>query len=167
MIETSHLLYGVGAIAAIGLVITLMIFAKRRARAVEHPQQEQEIEAAVSQDAAMAELAIPEEQAAVRADATLSDSGAFAIHELIDMLVRSGDLDTAEKWASNALRSQPDHVEVAVKLAGIYHQRKKRNDFFAVVSEHIIRHRDDIDTGEWRKIEGMMSDFSTAENARK
>ena len=167
MIETNHLLYGVAALAAISLVIILVIFVKRRARPVEHPQREQEIKASVSQDAATAELAIPEEEAAVRADAALSDSGAFAIHELIDMLVRSGDLDTAEKWASNALRSQPDHVEVAVKLAAIYHQRKKRNEFFAIVSEHIITHRDDIDTGEWRKIEGMMSDFSAAENARE
>ena len=167
MIETDDLLYAVGALAAISLVIILMIFAKRRARAVEHPQREQEIEASVSQDAAMAELALSEEQAAIRADAALSDSGASAIHELVDMLVRSGDLDAAEKWASNALRSQPDHVEVAVKLAAIYHQRKKRNEFFTIVSEHIIRHRDDLDTGEWRKIEGMMSDFSTAENARK
>jgi thioredoxin-like negative regulator of GroEL len=167
MLETDHLLYGVGAIATISLVISLMIFAKRRARTVEHPQREQEIEASVSQDAAMAELALSEEQAAIREDAALSDSGAFAIHELVDMLVRSGDLDSAEKWASNALRSQPDHVEVAVTLAGIYHQRKKRNEFFAIVSEHIIRHRDDIDTDEWRKIERMMSDFSTAENARE
>ena len=126
MSETSHLLYGVGAIVAIGLVVFLMLFVKRRASAGEHPQRRQKNEVAAS-------------QITVREDAALSDSGAFAIDELVDLLVKSGDHDLAEKWASNALRSQPDHVEVAVKLAGIYHQRNKRNEFFAILNEHIIK----------------------------
>jgi thioredoxin-like negative regulator of GroEL len=167
MIETEHLLYGLGGIVASGLVIILVMLALRSSRAKRHRKRETELKASVSLKAAMTELALTEEEAAARGNASLSDSGAFAIHALVDTLVRAGDLDAAEIWASNALRTDPDHVEVALKLAGIYHRRQKRSEFFEILSKHVIKRRNDIDAGEWRKIEAMVADFSSAQNAQR
>ena len=164
MIETEHLMYGLAAIGGVGLLLVFIILIRRRSRQETHHKRERELRASVSQKAAMSELAISDAEASAREDSSLSDSGAFAIDELVDTLIRAGDLDAAETWASNALRTDPDHISVAVKLAQIYHKRQKRNEFFSILSKHVITRKNDIDAGEWRRIEGMVSDFSTPES---
>ena len=162
MPSVEHLIIGLTLITSIGLALAFGLFVWRKFQESRELDEELALKATVSHKAAMSELALSSAAEPVpRDEDQLTDSGVFAIHELLDKLIQNGELDSAEIWAANMLRSNPNHTEVALKLASIYHQRQQRADFFSVLSRHVISRQDDIATGEWHNLERMMSDFSS------
>lgn len=90
----------------------------------------------------------------------LSESAVFAIEEMLSSLISRGDLEEAETWAENTLRTNPNHLRVAVRHAEIHHRRGERKDFFAVLSQYVIARRDELGAETWGRLEGMLHDFS-------
>lgn len=64
----------------------------------------------------------------------LTDSGVIPVVEMIEALAGSGNYAEAEKWALNAIKTQPHRLEIPLKLAEVYYRAGRKNAFVAVAS---------------------------------
>lgn len=163
MIETQHLFAGLILIAGAAAVITLTVFLFERLTASKERRRADEQIARIAQKAAVPELAFQEETTEptnLSGEGPLSDSAIFAIEEMLATLISRGDLESAENWAENTLRTNPGHLRVAVQLAEIHHQRGERKAFFDVLSQYVIARRDELGAETWGRLESMLHDFS-------
>lgn len=170
MIETQHLFTGLILIGGAAAVIALTVFVFERLSASRERRRSDAQIARIAQKAAVSELAFrddnEEEPSSMADNERLSDSAVFAIEEMLVTLISRGDLEAAETWAENTLRTNPDHLRVAVRLAEIHHQRGERKDFFEVLSQYVIARRDELGAETWGRLESMLHDFSrSASNA--
>ena len=172
MIDTQHLFAGLILIAGAAAVITLTVYLFERFSAARDRRQADDQIARIAQKAAVSELAFKDsaeevaEPASMADDEPLSESAMYAIDEMLSALISRGDLDSAEVWAENTLRTNPEHLPVAVRLAEIHHQRGDRKDFFEVLSQYVIARRDELGAETWGRLENMLIDFSqSASNA--
>jgi thioredoxin-like negative regulator of GroEL len=161
---------GLILIAGTAVMIALTVFLFERLSASRDRRHADDQIARIAKKAAVSELAIEDrttESSNPGGPDRLSDSAVFAIEELLATLISRGDLEAAETWAENTLRTNPEHVRVAVQLAEIHHQRGERKDFFDVLSQHIIARRDELGAETWGRLESMLHDFSqSASRAR-
>ncbi len=164
MVDSQHLFAGLILIAGAAAVIALTVYLFERFAAARERQRSRAQIDRIARKAAVSDLAFTEtsqEPASItEEEQPLSDSAVFAIEEMLAVLIDRGDLDAAEVWAENTLRTNPDHVRVAVRLAEIHHHRGERKDFFDVLSHYVIARRDELGAETWSRIQEMLGDFS-------
>lgn len=64
----------------------------------------------------------------------LTDSGVFSVLQMMDALMSGGNLEEAEEWALHAIKTQPNRLDVPLKLAEIYHQAGRKSAYVAIVN---------------------------------
>lgn len=116
------------------LAVLWMAARRRRMRHAENPIDvltEREAREQVSRKAAESAESVAWARDGVR---NLTDSGIFPVVEMIDALAGSGNYTQAEKWALNAMRNQPNRLEIPMKLAEVYYRAGRKSAFLAVAS---------------------------------
>lgn len=85
----------------------------------------------------------------------VSESGAYAIHSFVGILIADGDLVTAERWARRALASDGRRCQVAMQLANIYYRTGRRAEFFALLESSLEPHLDRLPESQRLWLERM------------
>lgn len=152
-----QLLVVLGAAAVLLLLGLGLVLLLRRKRVSTAHNREAQLKAAVASKAAAAE---EQKRQKEEEQANLTESGVLAIHQLVRQLAADGDLEGAEKWALQALDSDPRRIEVAVQLAEIYHGMGRRKAFFATLDRHVISRRDELRPDQQARIERMVAELS-------
>ena len=85
----------------------------------------------------------------------VSESGAYAIHSFVGVLIADGDLVNAERWARRALAGDGRRCQVAMQLANIYYRTGRRAEFFALLESHLEPHLDRLPESQRLWLERM------------
>lgn len=121
---------GLGVLLVFGLAGSLwMVFLRCRARrpdSIGDEVTEKELREQVARKAAGSGVRAPQ---VVR---NLTDSGVSSVVEMIEELAGIGNFSLAEKWARNAMRNQPNRLEIPMKLAEAYYQAGRKKAFLSV-----------------------------------
>ena len=152
-----QLLAVLGAAAVLLLLGVGLVALLRRKRVSTAQRREAQLKVAISSKAAAAE---EQKRQKEEEQASLTESGVLAIHQLVRQLAADGDLEGAEKWALSALGSDPRRIEVAVQLAEIYHDMGRRKAFFATLERYVISRRDELRPDQQARIDRMGADLS-------
>lgn len=162
MIAIEHVLAGLAVIMVIGIAAAVAAHWWGRQQVQKEVRAEKELRAAVSQKAAVSAMAGDGSVPADSEEDTLTQSGVIAVNSLLERLIESGDLGTAELWAKNALRSNPEQPSVAARLAEVHYRNGNRREFFDVLSRYVLPQRQKLDPSMWAELERMTKEFSTA-----
>ncbi|MEM7405458.1 MAG: hypothetical protein AAF458_09215 [Pseudomonadota bacterium] len=165
MIAIEHVLAGLAVIFAIGIAAAVVAHWWGRQQVQKEVRAEKDLRAAVSQKAAVSAMAGDGSKPVTDEDDTLTQSGVIAVNSLLERLIESGDLGTAELWAKNALRSNPDQPSVAARLAEVHYRNGNRREFFDVLSRYVLPQRQKLDAQVWSELERMTKEFSPAKKS--
>jgi len=142
---------GVG-LAALAIAVWLgrRLLHPARREAVKRERMDRKLREQVARKAESAVV----ERAAESEASELSESGAFTVLQMMDALARGGNLAHAEKWAINAIHSNPYRLDIPLRLARLYYENRRVASFVALV-EGLLQKHPRIPEDIWSELAAM------------